>query len=570
MVYYPTGIINGLVNGQSLGLNYTISNAQSCWYDYNNTNTTISNCNLNTTFTYISGLNSIKVWANDSSNNIAYNSTSWSSSVTINSVVFNASSYETAQETFSINATNMTTAILIYNGTSYTASVSGDTATRTIQIPNSIGNKSFYWNVNSGVINSTTYYQYVNATLFSICNSTSNKAFVNYTFKDENTLADINGTVSSTFTYWLGDGTINKTLTFTNTTENKAYAFCLIPVDKTLNLVQNIQYASTGYPTRVYNIPSAIALTNNTNNKTLYLLASADGIYVTIRVVNAANQNIVGAVVNATTSTGLVGSGTTDDAGSITLWLDPDLSTTFTVAASGFAIFTTILTPTQTQYTFTIGSSTEAAAADYTKGITYTILQSNEYLASNNTYNFNFTINTTYWTISYFGFNITNGSDIIASNASTANGGILSLSINTSNNQSFYVTPFWIVNSSTIFGTPKVYTIESGAGGDYSILRLITDFNTYVSGNGLFGLKKGVGLNLIIFLIIFITTGIFSYRHSLENPLIIVFIIFSLTLIFDVVLGLISYPANIKMPGFATFIIGLILTVIGFKEVTGR
>jgi len=70
---------------------------------------------------------------------------------------------------------------------------------------------------------------------------------------------------TSTFNYWLGDGSVNKTLTFINNTANPSYPFCSIPLDKSLNVDMVVQYKNTtSYPQRTYDPPVQI-LTNTTN-----------------------------------------------------------------------------------------------------------------------------------------------------------------------------------------------------------------------------------------------------------------------------------------------------------------
>lgn len=377
-IYYPSGNISGLTNGQTLNLNYTItdSNLQACWREYNGVNTTIGDCTLNTTFTYSAGINSIKIWANDTVGNIAYNTSSWNPNAIILNITFNSSTYETAQESFILNATNMTSASLIYNGTEYSASVSGNIATRSLTIPTSPGNKSFYWKLNGGAFNSSASYQNVNPLIFSLCNSTNNISYINFTFKDENALAYINASVSSlVWTYWLGDGSVNKTLVFSNATENPSYAFCLNAADRTLNNYYTIQYLGTGYPQRTFFNDDG--LTNTTTNQTLYLLASTDGILVTFVTSSVVNQPISGVTIQIERLFGVgyigIGQQTTDSAGSSTFWLNPLYSHRIIATKAGYASSTSTIVPTQPTYTI-IMSSTTATASNYSsnvEGITY-------------------------------------------------------------------------------------------------------------------------------------------------------------------------------------------------------
>jgi len=145
---------------------------------------------------------------------------------------------------------------------------------------------------------------------------------------------------TSTFNYWLGDGSVNKTLTFINNTANPSYPFCSIPLDKSLNVDMVVQYKNTtSYPQRTYDPPVQI-LTNTTTNKTLYLLNTVDGIYVTFQVLTGGNTPISGTLVNATRVIGsedvIVGDGTTGAGGSVTFWLNPDFLHTMSFLKTGY------------------------------------------------------------------------------------------------------------------------------------------------------------------------------------------------------------------------------------------
>jgi uncharacterized membrane protein len=85
------------------------------------------------------------------------------------------------------------------------------------------------------------------------------------------------------------------------------------------------------------------------------------------------------------------------------------------------------------------------------------------------------------------------------------------------------------------------YTILNTAGTEYSIANFGTDLTNYLT-TGIFGLQKGIGLNLIIFMIIFLTVGIVSWKFGIHNPSIIAGMVCVMTMLFDsAVLNLIYY-----------------------------
>ena len=360
-ISYPieTNDFHVLIDNETL--NWTISdyNLDACWYDYNNTNTTIT-CNDNTTsFILVEDWYNITLWANDTFGNINSSYLEFSYKVLQNSQTYTYHTYETSSETFSINLTansSLTEVNLIHNTISHSATLSGGLYNVTFDIPNAVGNKSFYWEFTYAdtTINSDSYNQTINNTLLGICNATLTVPYINFTFVDEETLLNINATIdTSTWTYYLGSGTITKELIFSNTTPNDDYTFCLSASNDTLYNTRSVQYSSAGYPQRKYDASSA--LTNATTNKTLYLLSSADGIYSTIQVVDEQGDKVTGVEVTIERQfSGLwtvVGQETTDSAGAVTFWVNPDYDHRLTFISDDCTDDTVTIRPTQTQYT---------------------------------------------------------------------------------------------------------------------------------------------------------------------------------------------------------------------------
>ena len=120
------------------------------------------NCSANEiNFTYIKGQNNISIHTIDTFGFIASDTSTWTYTYLENNVTLNIQSYETDTEIFSINVEGATTVALVYDGTEYTTTKSGNDFSRTIQIPTgSTGNKTVYW-IFDGVQNSSIHYQNV-------------------------------------------------------------------------------------------------------------------------------------------------------------------------------------------------------------------------------------------------------------------------------------------------------------------------------------------------------------------------------------------------------------------------
>ena len=514
-------------------------------------------------------------YANNSSGDLASSYVTWENKVFENSRTYNTSTFETKLENFIINVTSnssLTNVFLVYNGTTYssTKSTSGSNYiyTTSLNVPEGNGANTFYWifNYNSENFTSDSSSQTVNSLLFINCNSTYSTKFINFTFKDESSLSTINATIpSGIFYYYLDNGTVNKTLSYSNTSENYSFAFCSNAVNDTIYISPRVQYVSTGYPQRTYQ-PSILTLTNSTTNQTLYLLATASGLYVTLQVINSADQIISGVNVNVTREISgtdvIVGQGTTDDAGSVTFWLNPDYEHTFSFYKSGLNPYITSFYPTQSSYTITLSGSS-VSQNDTFKGIAYSIVPKGNYLVNDTIYTFRFNLTSSFWDVSDYGFNLrlSNGTIIVGGNTGIE-GTELTFNYNVTNQSIIYMDYYWVINGNYTNAT-RFWSVQNSLYTDYSIANFFTNINTYLDSN-LFGLDN-FGKYLIVFLIIFTSVGIMSYKYGFTSPISINTLIFGLIFFFDVVVGLI--PSIRGIEHVPTYLSGLILILTVFREV---
>jgi hypothetical protein len=287
------------------------------------------------------------------------------------SINYTPTVYETQTTSYWVNVSanaSLTGVKLYLGGTPYTAVQSGNIWNYTFgSMPSSmIGNKSVIFGLTYAGIeyNTTTEYQTINPIQLGLCNATLTVPYINFTFKDESNLSSIVAAIpSSQFIYYLGDGSVSKTLLFNNASSNPAYAFCFSPGTPILRMNYSIQYSGSLYPQRSYTVPTA-TYTNSTTNVTLYLLNSASGQYVTFITATTLNTPIsdveitITRVINGNTVT--VSNGFSDAAGSFTAWLNPNYPHTITAIKTGYTTNIQTISPTQAVYTLVMGGQEQA------------------------------------------------------------------------------------------------------------------------------------------------------------------------------------------------------------------
>ncbi len=490
---------------------------------------------------------------------------------------YNTTSFETAEEVFTVNVSansSLTAVTLDYNGTDYSMTQSGTNWTRTLDIPEEVINRTFKfeYTYEGDTINSDQFYQNISLINFSICDASLTTKFLNLSFKDEQDLSVINASITtSTFDYYLGGGTVNKTFSFINITDSYNYEFCATP-NLTLNVDSFIQYKQgTAYPQRVFDA-SIIQYTNQTTNSTLYLLGVADGIFVTFQTINTANLVLSGVAVTATREIGgediTVGQGTTGADGGVTLWLNPDFIHDFTFVKQGFPTLQDSFAPTQSAYTITLGGTTTPTDSFF-KGINFNVIPTDASLINDTTYTFGFTLTSTFWDLEEYGFNLRleNGT-IITGDTTSTSGTALTKSYDTNNQTKIHLDYFWLVNSTYTNGT-RLWIVYNTEDTQWSISTFFTDLKIYLD-SGFFGIDD-FGRYLIIFVIIFFTVGIMSFKFGFTSPMTISVMTFLIVFFFDVVVGIIpslSLFSGTEVPYLLTFLTGLIATIAVLREAT--
>ena len=413
-----------------------------------------------------------------------------------NSQTFNINSAQTSTETFSLNISHadsiIPTANLTYNGTVNVGTRTAISSTTesifnvTFDIPTDtgFGNKSFNWSIafDSSLSNSSLKQQNVSELVFNLCNSTLIVPYINYSFKNETLSQEIvNATVSSTFEFWLGNGIINKSLSFINATENQAYAFCVTPPDRTLNLLFNVAYNNVISQQRIS--ANTLALTNATTNRTLFLLPSSLGIFSTFKTVDGISNVLAGVLGVITRTLGgvpiTVASDTTDSSGIVVYFLNPDITYTGTFSLTGFPINTFTFVPISDTRTVVMGSpgTNITNGTDISLNTSYQTFPINSSLANNTAFTFGLNV-TSEQTITLISMNITNSTGQQVGFQSSAGQGFISEVINTQNNSRMQGR-FIIQTANETIEFVRVWVVGFDFVGDYSLFRQGTLFLDY-------------------------------------------------------------------------------------------
>jgi len=450
---------------------------------------------------------------------------------------------------------------------------------KTISVGSSVEN--VLWNCGAST-NETSTSTSANRTIkvspivFTLCNSTYTTPFLNISFKDESDISVINASIpTSTFVYYLGDGTVTKTYTLINNTNNFKYEFCATP-NSTFTVNSLIQYKQgSAYPQRIFSQTGA-SLTSTTTDLTLYLLGVSDGLFVTFQVFGGQSNALEGVSVGATRtlegSDQSVAQGTTDAAGTVTFWLNPDFLHRFTYVKSGFETVIESLFPTQTLYTITMGGSETQGINDTAEGVVITTLPQGSFLDMNTLYTFAYIINSTSLDLDEFGFELfyNNGTSIYSDTSTASAGGTLSKSFNTSNETRLSMNYYYITDGERINGT-TYWIIYEDSG--FSIYNLLTRVGTYITADifGVLGDDGGYFAKAMLSIVVLIlVTGSLSMRYGLSSEAAVTGLLFGVVFMLNV-FNLIPTPDFlnfIELGDFLVFLVALVGVVTIVKEET--
>lgn len=204
----PINNISYFVSGSNLSLNWTVSDTllDSCWYNYNGTNVSVT-CSDNQTNINVTDHTIIDLtfYANDSVENLGSFQTNWSYDIFEHYLIYNSETIEGSSEEFILNISKnssrqVSTANLIYNLISNEGSfTSGDdlNISETISVPNvdADTNISFYFSItldNGQIINTTSNNQTVFQLNMDDCSGFTTTLY-NYTLLKEEEQTNLTG-----------------------------------------------------------------------------------------------------------------------------------------------------------------------------------------------------------------------------------------------------------------------------------------------------------------------------------------------------------------------------------------
>ena len=295
ITYPPTTIDHHLLN-TNLSLNWTVSdiNLDSCWYDYNTTNISVT-CSDNHTNINITDYNNrnITFWANDTFGHYNSSYITWDYTVFENSQEFTNETLEGTIETFTANVTvdesnPITISNFIYNGISHidSFSQSGNDTILTIDFiildVNTDSNLTFYWFLtllDGQTINLTSHNQTIVTLSLDDC-SVNTIVLYNYTIVDEGNQSLLSNTTAELNLNLLDAERENYIVNFSKKyLETNPFAVCINKNISSSTYASDsiVKYEATGYAVEYYNIVNAI-ITNSTIpiEITLYDLFSSD------------------------------------------------------------------------------------------------------------------------------------------------------------------------------------------------------------------------------------------------------------------------------------------------------
>ncbi len=475
--------------------NDLVNNTEFSILTGNVSNTTIIGLNSLDLGTYIWNGFACTINQTDHPCNFGGNQT-FTNGIEIISSLFNATTTETAFESFTQNITipngvTIASVSFRYNGSTTAISPTNTggnnfTLVRSFDIPLVNGTIPFSWNV---TIDSTTEEiginnQNVNLANLSICGaSPQNVPYVNFTFTNETTAQEeVTASIPlSTFTYFLGKGSENRTLSFSNTSLIPSFAFCFSPPDQSIISDIDLKYTNPASQQRSF-ISRLGKFTNITTNQNLFLLPSQSGLFSRFQALTSTGVPVSN--VQATITRDLAGSqitvssAFTDDSGFVSFFLNPDITYTATFSKSPFPSNVFTFVPSTDLRTVIISSADVLTnGTSITQGTTYVITPASGALNNNTDVLFGFNV-TSSQTITLISMSITNSTGSQVGFSSNSDQGFISLNINTGTNRTF-IGRYIIQTGEESFSVTKIYTIGATFTGDYSIFNQFSLFTDY-------------------------------------------------------------------------------------------
>jgi len=301
----PSGTFDYLIDNYTLDLNWTVTDEgsnesvdylDSCWYEYNGTNNSLTCYDNHTTFNYIAEINNLTFWANDTFGNYQSNTTIWDYKVLEVNQTYNEETTEGSLETFLAHiklgsGLSIEDAVLFnYNGTETTGQAfeSGiyEVLRKTNMLVPSVStdtNFTFYWGItlsDNTEVNLSSQNQTVYNLAVDNCSSYTNTLF-NFTVLDEEEQTIIPSVTIETALNFYDSTRDNLVFNYSNQFEGvNPLAICLnrnITNETSYSVDVIVRYESSEHANEYYNIVnSTIDIDTTGQDITLYDLNLSD------------------------------------------------------------------------------------------------------------------------------------------------------------------------------------------------------------------------------------------------------------------------------------------------------
>jgi hypothetical protein len=529
---------NGTFNYGNLNINHTINftvtdiNLDSCWVEYNETNSSDLGCSSGVLEEYNFPLDedvyNATVWANDTFGNLNSEFLEWNYNIFENNINFEEQSYETSINNYSINVTsdsNLESANLIYGDESYstTKTILGDEYIFTSEINSPLvsedTNYTFYWNFtyDEDVISSTERGHLVKNWNMTLDNT---HQLINVSIYDEETGDFINSTTLNVLLdYYLGDGT--NSLIYSDSQEEDGLYNIGSSYSDINNIITDLQfsYNALGYPQREYY--NDFILTNSIIQQIdLYLLLSDAGIINLFEVYDGLNElsdvSIKATKIEGSTET-LVDSALTDDNGQGILFLDSNYPHEIVFTKSGCTSVTKTIYPTGGTEEIQMDCGADEAGIEHNitvqEGLSISFLPSNAHL-TNGTTEFIVYVSDDYCAISNILFTLLIDGVVVNSTSSTEScGDTLSLIRNLDDGE--VTSRVVVTKNSTDITQTKVYYVTN-IGNLTEMDKSLFDILNELQDQDFFGLSNN-SKTFIAFIIIFLIIGSLSMIEGIKS-----------------------------------------------------
>lgn len=363
-----------------------------------------------------------------------------------------------------------------------------------VTLPSVPKNYNFTWVVNVTQQNGTLYNfsllntQSVENFTIDFCSPSFNNATLNISLFDEINQSNIVGDISGTLTYWVGsDNSVNKSLDMAKNDLHN-FTFCLSPNNAIINAEYEIAYSATDYQQRRFK-RTQVVLNNIETIQPLYLLNNALGIFVRFKTVDQFSNPIIGVLATAKTIVGSIlvdiESDTTDAAGLVTFWANPDQNYDFTFSQPGFTTVSSNIRPTAPDIITIImqGAQLIQGNISTSEGINYFFTPPSGALTNGSLQTFTFNLTSAIWDITTCSFVLVdNANNVLATGTTTFTTRNCFGTVNLTLPDGIIIARGTIIeNSSHTLILDNPYTSLVLFQGNFSLMTVIDDLSSFGS-----------------------------------------------------------------------------------------